>query len=236
MKIFEHREWITSDEAAGLLDTSRQELQLILDEGLLPIYFDTRKNFDWVYSSSSTYFSIGYELKGKDILAVSHFIRKQENEKYLQLDIEQSFPNGIVNYEEHYSLFSPILMTENNSQSVVLVELTNGYLISGLAEQPFSLNAFVFKKSDVLSLKNKKAKSSSTASEIFNNHEKNKHISPLMSIAHEIWDEHYSTLPEGAQQPTKDYLIAWIRKRHPKLSSNQAESLYNVTRRDPPNL
>lgn len=61
-------------------------------------------------------------------------------------------------------------------------------------------------------------------------------LPPLMKIANRIWDEHYSNLPIETAQPTKTFLLAWIKENYSKLSDNQAESLYNVTRRDPPNL
>lgn len=60
--------------------------------------------------------------------------------------------------------------------------------------------------------------------------------SPLMQIANVIWETHYQNLMDSDLQPTKTYLIAWIKEQYPQLSTNQAESLYNVTRRDPPNL
>lgn len=236
MKIFEQRQWITSTETINLLGSTRQELQLILDEGLLSAFYDTRKDDDLVYCSSSVLFSAGYELKNQDILAVSHFIRKEENDKYLEIDIDQSFPRGIANYEDGNSCFCPILNCEDISRRVVLVELNEHFFIVGLAEKIFSLSEFSFKKSDVMALINKKG-TVNLKSECMNEAEsKNKTISPLMKIAYEIWDEHYSTLVDGEPQPTKDYLIAWIKNRHPKLSTNQAEALYNVTRRDPPNL
>lgn len=59
-------------------------------------------------------------------------------------------------------------------------------------------------------------------------------ISPLMKIANDVWETHYANLAPDADQPKKDFLILWMMEKYQHLSKNQAESIYNVTRRDPP--
>ena len=56
--------------------------------------------------------------------------------------------------------------------------------------------------------------------------------SALMEIADEVWEENYSTLSDKEKQPTRDYIEAWIKEKHPELSDNQVKSLYVVTRRN----
>lgn len=98
-----------------------------------------------------------------------------------------------------------------------------------------------FRKSDIKVLLEKIERSKTPSrDEIDNNiklpEKEYSSIAPLMVIANEIWEKHYRHLGKNDTQPTKAYLTAWILNEYPNLSTNQAESLYNVTRKYPPSF
>lgn len=147
MNIFKSRQWITLSEVITLLNINLEELRYLLDEKILAAHLDVRPYSNLVICEKP-YNPFYPNLRGKDYLE-SKVLSPAEriNFKYLKIDIDKSFPRGVVNYVDENSSYCPVLTLEN--KEIVPVDIDDSLLIADVKSQTFSMGEFVFFKTEV---------------------------------------------------------------------------------------